>query len=653
MVNSQSAPIFTTLFDSPGGDDTVNRYYRDVVLLTLKKVLPSEFFDVKENLEETCRHQNEILKNVTPLICHSAIKPLPGMLSFFSLSKYRANSFKFFFEMISRWLTLGQRLDVVLVYATDFRLTHLSEGVYTICEVMISITDQAVLDDIQRNFPILESEIALGMLSDFYAQRILEIKGLSADDKTASIQSFIARLVKRFPGRYDNDVFTEMQHVLVSCRDDFKAARQSRHLSRMINLQYLFRRGLREAIKKNPHKRHLHLNVFRTTIRSKGKLKRVVGISFGINFIRDQENFEERNLMKAIELYFPFLRVVEDSFLIHKFAPERISLCYIEVEKKDESFFSPSEMRRLKRELPGRLKNCIEYRPHTVFMPRNEEEVMRNLVTLTNQIRYVRDIPQVAITFDEQTYSDLYFTVILARLLTANTLPIAELFKKSTSGIEYLHDRTKIMGHVRKKYPKEATVFRLKLPKENFLRRDHSIDLSKGRQAVVNELLSVIGEFRDFNGGMILKQHELLSAIRELLLDAKDHEIKNYDELLLENFFYSLAPVVVRALLDPWAFKTLFLMLVEGLKEHKPESDYLKIHEEPSSLFVLLIVEDQNVKDSIYRAVQDLSFSSTELAHASIKTDGYFCLGYIYQSHDFQKRGEMQRVISQFLGKSR
>ena len=61
-----------------------------------------------------------------------------------------------------------------------------------------------------------------------------------------------------------------------------------------------------------------------------------------------------------------------------------------------------------------------------------------------------------------------------------------------------------------------------------------------------------MGEIRDYNGGMISKQHELLLDIRKSLCDI------HYDELLLEDFFYSLAPVVACALIDPEAFKTLF-----------------------------------------------------------------------------------------------
>lgn len=647
MSNAHNPPdslVITTLFDLPEEDGVNNRNYRDVILRTLKKILPADFFECKESNEATFRHQKRILQQVIPLITCSNTRKFPGTLSFFALSKYRSNSFKFFFEMISRWLTPGRRLNVVLVYATDFRLTHLSEEVYTICEVMISVADRAEFEEIQRNFPIIETEIALGIHSEFYAQRILEIKGLSTDDKTALIQGFIAYLVKRFPRHYDRDVFTEMQHVLVTCRDDFKTARQARHLSRIIGIQYLFRKALREAIKKNAHRRHLSLKVFRSLIQTPTGRKRVLSVIVGVNFLRDQETFGEKHLLKAIQHYIPSVVAVEHSFFIHKLGSENICISYIEVEKKDGANFTFAEIRKLRRELPANLKNRIEHRLHNVFMPRNEEEVMRNILTLTSQIKYVRDIPQVLITFDEQAYAHLYFTVILARLLKPESCSISDLFKRSETFVEYLHDRTKIMGYVRKRYAKEATVFRLKLPKEGFLRADHSIDLYKARQTVVHELSKVLGEIRDYNGGMISKQHELLSAIRALLSDLKD-----YDELLLENFFYSLAPVIVRALIDPSAFKTLFLMLLEGIKEFKQEGYYLKFQVEPYNVFALIIVEDFSIKDHIHRAIQDLHIPSTELAYAHVKTHGNICVGYICCAHDPQKKEQFFQAITQTL----
>lgn len=642
--NPPDSLIVMTLSPSPEGDDDNNLYYRNVILRTLSKFLPSDFFESRESDEATHSHQKQILQKIVPLITSSGIQKVPGTISFFALSKYRLGSFKFFLDVVSRWLAPGRRLNVVLMYGTDFRINHLSEEVYTICKIAVSVADQAECEEIQQNFFKLKPEIALGVQSEFYAQRLIESRGMMADDKATLIQGFVTYLIKRFPMHYSHDVFTEMQHVLVTCSDEFKASRQARHLCRIICIQYLFRKRLREELKKNSHRRYLHLKIFRGFIKTPTGPKPVLSVLVGINFIRDQENFGEKNLIKAIQYYIPSAHTVKDSFIIHKIGSENVCLSYIEVEKKDGNPFTSSEIRKLRRELPGNLKNRIEHRLHTIFMPRNEEEIMRNILALTNQIKYVRDIPQVFITFDEQAYAHLYFTIILARLLKPDSCSIADLFKKSGSIAEYLHDRTKIMGYVRKKYAKEATVFRLKLPKDCFLRADHSIDLYKARQTVVTELSSVVGEIRDYNGGMISKQHELLSAIRGLLMDTKD-----YDELLLENFFYSLAPVVVRTLLNPEAFKILFLMLLEGLKEHKSEGYYLKFFTEHHNVFAIIIVEDFSLKDHIHRSIQELHIPSTELAYAYIKTHGYSCLGYICCAHDAQKKEQFFQVITQIL----
>jgi hypothetical protein len=640
MQSHPNSLVIKTLFESSQRDDVNNQSYYDMILRTLKKMLPIDFFQDKQTEEMTCLERQKTLKQTIPIITYSEAHQFPGTISFFALSRYRPNSFKFFFEMISRWLNPGQRLNVVLVCASDFILPQLGNDVYTICEVMISVQSALEFEDIQKNFSIIGSEISLGIHSEFYAQRILEIKGLAADDKTAMIQGFIAHLTKRFPHVYDKDVFTEMQHLLVTCRDDFKETRQPRHLSRIISVQYLFRKALREAVKKSSHRRHLSLKIFRAFIRTPTGHKQVLSLLVGVNFFRDQETFGEKNLLRAIQHYIPTAQAIENSFFINKLGSENICISYIEIEKKEGGEFTIAEIRKLRRELPTNLKNRVENRLHSVFMPRNEEEIMRNILALTNQIKYVRDIPQVFISFDEQAYSHLYFNVILARVVKPEDHPIPELFKKANSFVEYLHDRTKVTGYVRKRYAKEATVFRLKLPKEGFLRADHSIDLYKARQTVVSELSRVIGKIRDYNGGMISKQHELLSTIRRLL-----SEVKEYDELLLENFFYSLTPVVVRALLDPKAFKTLFLMLLEGIKDYTSDQPYVKFYTEPYNIFALVMVEDPTIKDQIYRLIQELHIPSTELAYAHVKIHGSICMGYICCARDAAKKEEFFHAI--------
>ncbi len=209
--------------------------------------------------------------------------------------------------MISRWLAPGRPLPMASVFSADFSMPELRSEPYTLCEIKLQVGNEADLAEIQRNLPLIESELRLGIESRYYARRILEIKGQSADEKITAVQEHIVHLVKRFPKEFDMDLLTEMQHVFVISRDDFKTHRDSRHISRIIGVQYLFRKRLRETIEKAPEKRHLRLKLYRTQSRR-------VGIIVGVNFLEEQEIFEKRHLLTAIQNYIPTAQAVEDSF---------------------------------------------------------------------------------------------------------------------------------------------------------------------------------------------------------------------------------------------------------------------------------------------------------------------------------------------------
>jgi hypothetical protein len=92
-------------------------------------------------------------------------------------------------------------------------------------------------------------------------------------------------------------------------------------------------------------------------------------------------------------------------------------------------------------------------------MPRNEEEVIRMSFRYSGQLRFVKDLPQVILIFDEQKEGDLYFTVLLVRILYPNSVSIQTLFSKEDSLMTYIPDRVKRVGMLRKRYPKEANDF--------------------------------------------------------------------------------------------------------------------------------------------------------------------------------------------------
>lgn len=600
----------------------------------LTKILPADLFS-----EKITANEKEQFQLLLPLIASHSCQSTPNKMSFIFLAKHHSSSFKFFFEMISHWLITGKRLNVVLINATDFQMPEISEAILTLCEIVIAIEDQEELNQILTNLPIIEAEIKLGLESTYYARRILEVKGLAADEKTASIHEHIAYLAKRLPKAFDRDILAEMQHVLVMSREEFKSPRSSRHLSRIISIQYLFRKALRGAIKDYPNQRHISLKIFKSQLHlPKGK-KNVLSILITLSFLKDRELLEKKHILKVIQSHIPEAHPVENSFFIDRRSMESLSTLYLEIEKNDKLEFSSDEITLLRENLPKDLKENIGHLMHPVFMPCNEEEIMRNILSLSNEIRYLRDIPQVIITFDEQTYTHLSFTVIMVRLVNSKSTSILQIFN-GNSNLEYIYDRSKSVGNLRNKHPKEALVFRVKVPKDAFLRQDHSIDLYKARHTVVTDLSSVIGEFRDFNGGMLTKQNELLNSLRELLGD----EIK-YNELLLENFFFSLMPVTMRSLLEPEALKTLFLMLLNTIEHGFSEGCSYRIRQDLDFIFVLIRIEKAEQKEKLRCALQKFNLHYTELAHMSIKAHEMPYAGYIYRCDEPPKQQHFLQAV--------
>jgi hypothetical protein len=280
-------------------------------------------------------------------------------------------------------------------------------------------------------------------------------------------------------------------------------------------------------------------------------------------------------LIRALQNGLPGLKVVAGSFYFHEGHTKGILVLYLEIEKENGDLFDPAELKRLKQFLPEEIRNSVEVPLKSIFMPRNEEEILRYIVALSGQLRFVKDLPQVILMFDEQKGGELYFTVIVVRILFPTSYSMQYLFGQTDTTLKFIPDRVKRVGLLRKRYPKEATVFRVHLPSHSFLRADQSVDLFRARQSVFQELEKVIGELRDYTGGMIARQVELIDEVQELLGES---------DRLLELFFHALYPVEARSFLSPEQVKNWFVLWKQLLEF--PE-DSFKIDRDHSAVFVM------------------------------------------------------------------
>jgi hypothetical protein len=622
-------PELTPAFDA-SSDHFSHLLYCNAIRNVLRRILPEDIFYAEE------------FSSALPIVKWLEWGMLPHKnLSLFLLCHHRPNASKFFYEIVSHWLIPGKRANVCLFFSTDFRVCHRDREIYSIAEIVVSLEDSIDLEIIRHHLPIIESEIRLGVASIYHANRIMEIKGLSSDVKTALIQERIAFLLQRRPKDFDYDIFSQMQHFLIMCREEFKSVREYYHMSRIISVFYLFRKGLRQHVEAFPLKRHLSLKLLKTRLHLPLGVKKVLSIFVGLNFLKENEIFEQRHLTKALQNYIPHLKVVEDSFFIDENREDNIQIIYLEVEKENAEDFSSEEMRKLRKGLPEDVKSRIEQLMPPVFMPRNEEEIMRHIVTLSQQLKYIRDLPQVVISFDEQSDTELCFTIVLARVLTPESLSLHDLFERAQTDLTFTIDRVKRVGLIRNKYPKEATVFRVRLPNNPFLRGDYSVDLYKARQEVMHQLQQVIGEVRDFNGGMIAKQLEIFLSLKETL-----GEIGRQYEFLLENFFHSLFPIESRSVIDPLFLKELFLMLLSLTQEERKKRTTL-VKKSEQGLFILVPLQDPANKQKIFESIEQLQLSSSQVVGMHLKLPEMLYLGYIYFNEEEEKRSLFLKSITQ------
>lgn len=602
----------------------------------LENIFPSHYLDPKWQEGQTPESVREKLLAEVPIV-KSIHKD--SLLFFYSFFPERSDAFKFFFDLVSQCLVPDKRLNVILTYAVDLRFPTLGDDLFTLNEVVVKLEDPEERELLQRNFALMETEAKLGLESKHYARKILESRGVLPDLKTSIIQKKMASYLEKLPAFFSADIFTETQAILALCDEDFKRERSVEHISRLIAVQYFFRKLLSDWVKKFPGKRHVRIK----TLHSAGK--NVLCLVIGLNFLRGREVFEQGHLIRAIQKYIPTAEAIEKTFFTSKRSANEITTAYIEIQKEDCTRFLKEEIGKLKTHLIKDLEHHIAQAFPPIFMPRNEEEVMRNILSLSQQIKYLRDIPQGYITFQEQTELNLFFTVILVRVFKTGMASIADMIKESNSYLQYLPDRIRVVGFLRQTYQKEATVFRLKLPKEGFLRGDHSINLYKARQAVVNELTRCVGEFRDFNGGMIAKQNELLTEVKALF--AK--EAIKYNEIYIEDFFYSLAPVIMRTL-ETHAFKSLFQLLLESLEQGVLPGKNVSIQwrEENHFTYVTTLGFDWGPLDQISRVLSK-SHVGPELAFGQVKTSAYACKGYVFRSPDLKKQAEFRAAVKSLI----
>jgi hypothetical protein len=604
-------------------------HYAALVSERLQHLLPQDLHEL--SLDEL----RVRLRSLFPLIQWSPYDAPPFDLTFDLVCRHRPGAFKFFLEMLSRWLLSGKQAKIQLCSALDFRLPQLDGEVYTWAQIVLRIETGADFSLLRRNLPVTESEIRLGVRSAYHARRILEVKGLAGDEKIAMVQENIAYLVQRRPRHFGEDIFKDLQHFVVSCGDLFKVIHTSRQMSRIVCACYFLKKLVRAGVRSKPRVRHLEVKFFRTRMHEEGLSRRVLGICVAMNFLRQSELFAERHLLRGLTHYIPGIRVCEGTVLTFPPGQDNVLVLYLETEKPDGAPFTNEEIKRLRRGLPSDLTGRIEQPMHSLSSPLNDEDIMRQTLSLGNQLQNPRDLPHVIINFHEQSEQDVVFNVVLLRLLRGHEPRLLSVLRSRCPDVRFFGDLVRSLGHVRGQYYKEANVFRVALRKEPFFRGNHSLDLYMARRRVRDIIRQAVGEFRDYNGGMIDKQEGVLDELRKSL-----GTLAVRWDWLLEDFFHSIRPVVMRSVLHHEPLRRLFIMLSNAIdeREHDRVAIHVKLQEDGNYAYALLLGPEPTFRDRVLCALENLELPHMRLAVTTARVAESLALAILYQSEEAAER---------------
>lgn len=626
--------------------------YRQAVLSYLSKWSDGSRIDLRADVD-SCLSRQELLA-LLPTVELELIEGQeePALLSATLLYRYLPHGLRFSCDLLSRWLVPGCRLSIVHQVSFDFRLPELSEESYIFAHLSLALPSGTTRKQMEKGLSQMELQLRLGLSSRLMASHLLEIKGLSGDDKIVLLQEQINTVRSRFPFFFSAQIFSEMQYFLASANRKFLAMRSLRHLARLICLQHLFRK---EFLRNTPLEKvtlshQMKLKLFRARVErmqsgSKGSVP-VLGILAAIAGLRPHELFREAHLLRTLNSHFFAVEPIPGSLCIDQ--RDEVLFLYIEVIKKDQSAITPQELAHLRLWLPGQLERSIEELTSPLFMPKNEEEIMRYILQLNQQVRYLQDPPQLVITLDEQRYDKLIFTIIIVRITIPGKPSIQELFEQHNPGVTYHHDRCKMMGILRKKYTKEATVFQLHLSTEGIRRQDGSIDMVRARQQISEMLFKALGDFRDFNGGLICKELELVVALHQLL--KKQIDCSPY---LIDNFYYSFQPATIRPLFEAEVLAQLFCKvwsLAEelSLKQEETRELLLYHYREQFSFFVAPVPSDFSL--ALLEEVDLALFSSNQLfIYTSLWCKGCLFFAAVLRHQEAKAGPELARQLSMML----
>ena len=465
-------------------------------------------------------------------------------------------------KLLSCWLSPSKIVPISSFLMHEFKIKNTKRSFYfNTCSLFIPNTNWA---QAKMMLGLVINELEIGLISFYHAKRILDLKALSFDHKNFMLQEALVKRLQKFNQLYDYDVFSLIQRVFLTYSPTFCSFRTNKHLlETVLSLYHCRLQCKKQALyreQKSVQSRSVHVRVNTSLVQGPLGYADHLTITASFSLLNAKEIFEKDHFLRAVSQCVKSPVYVEDSFFLHRDHQEKIAIFAMEVTSQDCAI---KKLNRslLQDKLQLHLPNFIQTLESPIFMPLNEEEVMKNIVQLSSEIKCTTDIPQMILNFENQDQDKLYYRAILVRVSQKTSPTMASLFFGSRKKIKAIAQREKTVPFGKDTWQKEIGVFRVELCSSNYLRQDLSVDVFKAREAVCAFFRSCLGEIRDFNGALLSFE---LSAFNAFSKAIGKKEFVQKD--VLEKFYYAIYPAQKRLVVETSVLQALFLLYIRAFK---------------------------------------------------------------------------------------
>jgi len=592
----------------------------------LETLLPENFF---ENLESSSssymkQEQKDLFDSHLPFVSWSLSGKSPSHLTLFFICPYTPiETLNFVHSIAGHCLIPGKVLKVCAHSALEFVTPDLSNERYIYGEVTLEIEFSRDIEKVKRNLPFLAAELRYGLSNRYKSHHMLEKKGALSPEKLDLIHRDLTNLSKRYPQVFNSDLFSLFYRFLACTPTGFREVRRARHISKILALLHLKGRSIRQATSHLSQPKHVQIKLFPASLYFPFGRRPTLGVVVSLSLLKDRQFFEESLLADAIQTIIPGASPVKNSYF--SIEGMRSIGAYIEIEMRDGSKITKEKRDRLKQLLPNEIKGHIEELIHPIFMPRNDEEVYQNVIKLSGMLTQPSAPARILITYDQQLDEHLTFTAICVRLIRLDEPPLSQTLGHIQSFSEVSFDQVKVIGKLDDSLVKEANIFRLKLPKKKFFRKDGLVDLRKAKIAIFKEIGRDLPGAIDVQAELLERQEHLLSELKREVLGASKHQ-----EYILEGLFYSLTPISALKSFSSVALKELFSLLIESIERSSIHqiSDNLFMQCDDLCEYAIITADDLAAKEEIDLHISGLNFPQEQLISSHICIHGTYFFAY-------------------------